>query len=82
MLEFADNVLVPYVTLTKESLSLQVDAKAIAHFDVFTSHRSELFLKKLQEANIMVCFIPAGCTGLLQSWRSQLMILSNKRLIL
>ena len=66
MLEFADKILIPYVKATKESLSLPSGVQAVALFDVFAAHRCSSFLTKLQDAGIKVCFIPAGCTGLLQ----------------
>ncbi len=66
MLEYVDNVLVPYVSTTRQKLGLADDHPALAIFDVFMSHRCDSVLKKLKENNIHQVFIPAGCTGELQ----------------
>jgi hypothetical protein len=65
MCRYADNILIPYVTSVRQQLSRPEQA-ALAIFDVFRAHRSESFLKKLNDANIRQVFIPGGCTGELQ----------------
>ena len=59
-------MLIPYVKDTKAALLLPQEMCAVAFFDVFAAHRCASFLSKLKESKIMTCFIPAGCTGLLQ----------------
>ncbi len=49
MLEYVDNVLVPYVSTTRQKLGLADDHPALAIFDVFMSHRCDSVLKKLKE---------------------------------
>ena len=66
MLEFADKVLIPYAGETKQALQPPQEVHAVAFLDVFAAHKCSSFLTKLTEANIKTCFIPAGCTGLLQ----------------
>ena len=63
MLEYIDNVLVPYVSQTREKLELAMDHPL---FDVFTAHRCDTVLEKLHQNHIHQVFIPAGCTGELQ----------------
>ena len=66
MLEYVDQVLVPYVSHTRQELELADDHCAFAIFDVFHAHRCDSFLKKLSSHNIYQVFVPAGCTGELQ----------------
>lgn len=66
MLHYIENVLVPYVTQTRKSLGLPESQRALAIFDVFAAHRVERVLQALEDANIAVQFVPAGCTGELQ----------------
>ena len=64
MLQYIDNVLVPYMNTICQKLDLADDHPALAIlFDVFKSHLCDSLLKKLRENNV---FIPAGCTGELQ----------------
>jgi hypothetical protein len=66
MMEYAENILIPYCEKKKEQLKLKPSQKALAIFDVFAAHRVDEFLDKLKGNNILVIFIPAGCTGDLQ----------------
>ncbi len=61
MLQYIDNVLVPYVNIIRQKLDL-----SLAIFDIFKSHHCDSVLKKLRESNIHQVFILAGCTGELQ----------------
>ena len=66
--EYLDEVIIPYVTETRNKLDLADDHPhlALALFDVFAAHRCSTVLEKLQDHNIHQVFIPAGCTGELQ----------------
>ena len=66
MMEYAEKVLIPFFNQRKLSLELSESQKSMLILDVFAAHRVEEFLKKLQDANICVIFIPGGCTGELQ----------------
>ena len=66
MLEYADQVLIPFCSKMRRSMNLPEDQKALAIFDVFAAHRCDSFIDKFQQANILITFVPAGCTGELQ----------------
>jgi len=66
MMEYADKILIPYCDKKKEQLKLKQSQKSLAIFDVFAAHRVDKFLDKLKDNNILVIFVPAGCTGDLQ----------------
>ena len=66
MLQFVDNVVVPYAAQQRQKLKLPASQPALAIFDVFASHGCTSVLDKLKEHNIHQVFIPAGCTGELQ----------------
>ena len=63
MLEYIDEVLVPYIARQREQLILSPTAPGLCFFDVFASHRYEDFLQRLEEHNLKYVFVPAGCTG-------------------
>ena len=60
MLEYIDQVLIPYLTKKWQELELAMDHPA---FDVF---KADSLLQKLRYNHIHQVFIPAGCTGELQ----------------
>lgn len=66
MLEYLDNVIIPYVTETRKKLELADDHPALVLFDVFAAHRCDSVLAKLKSHNIHQVFVPASCTGELQ----------------
>ena len=66
MLEYIDQVLVPYVSHARQELELADDHPALTIFDVFCAHRCESFLRILRTHNIHQVFMPGGCTGELQ----------------
>lgn len=45
MLHYIDNVLVPYVSATRQELELADDYPALALFDIFKAHRCDSVLK-------------------------------------
>ena len=66
MLEYIDQVLVPYVSHTRQKPELADDHPALTIFDVFRAHHCDYFLRILHTHNIHEVFVPAGCTGELQ----------------
>lgn len=66
MVEYLEEIIIPYVTETRKKLELADDHPALAIFDVFAAHRCSSVLAKLQSHNIHQVFVPAGCTGELQ----------------
>ena len=66
MLEYLDNVIIPYVSNTRQALDFPEDQPALAIFDVFAAHRCQNVLEKLKSNNTHQIFVPASCTGELQ----------------
>ena len=66
MIEYFDNVIIPYVVETRRELELADDHPVLAIFDVFAAHRCSDVLAKLQENSIHQVYVPASCTGELQ----------------
>ena len=66
MLQFIDNIIVPYISAMRRDFELADDHVALAIFDVFTAQRCDSVLKKLRENHIRQVFVPAACTGELQ----------------
>ena len=67
MLEYIEEVIVPYVEAVRENIPVaQINQPALAIFDVFAAHRSEKVLTALKKANMPYVFVPAGCTDELQ----------------
>ena len=64
MLEYLENIIIPYVTSTRQALDLPEDQPVLALFDVFA--RSHRVLDMLKSNNIHHIFVPASCTGELQ----------------
>ena len=61
MQHFIKEILIPYVTASRESLGQSQDQKALAIFDVFAAHRD-----MLTDINILYVCVPARCTSELQ----------------
>ena len=59
MLEYIQNIIIPYVASTRLSLNLPEDQPALAVFDVFAAHRCASVLEKLKSNNIHQVFVPA-----------------------
>ena len=66
MLQYIDEVVVPYFSAAKRELELPEDHVCLAIFDVFVAHRCDSVLQKLNENHIHQVFVPASCTGELQ----------------
>ena len=66
MIQYVDELLVPWFNNRKETLKLPKDQKSLLILDVFAAHRTADFLSKLEANNICCCYVPAGCTGQLQ----------------
>ena len=66
MLHFVKEIIIPYITATRECLGHSQDQKALAIFDIFTAHRVASLKELLTEANIMFVYVPASCTPELQ----------------
>ena len=66
MLQYLDNVLIPYFAATRRDLGLPDDHVGLAIFDVFATHCCDSVLKKLSTNHIHQVFVPASCTGELQ----------------
>jgi hypothetical protein len=69
MRNFVNCILAPYFDSQKEKLGLPPDQCSIWLIDCWSVHRSEEFLVWMwkMHSTIIVIFVPAGCTGLLQS---------------
>ncbi|VDI78435.1 Hypothetical predicted protein [Mytilus galloprovincialis] len=65
MMQFVNNVIVPYVNGIR--LCHSKTQKVIAIFDVFEAHRGERLLDLLKANDIVSLFVPATCTDRLQS---------------
>ena len=63
MLEYLENIIIPYVTNTRQALDLPEDQRALPIFDVFAAH---LCQSVLETNNIHQIFVSASCTGELQ----------------
>lgn len=66
MLQYVENILVPYFVNTKKQLKLPEEQKTIVLMDVFAVHRTDKFLSALKAHHIIPVFLPASCTGELQ----------------
>ncbi len=66
MIEYVDQIILPYVQDVRTSLELSPNFPAVAIFDVFAAHRCQSVLNRLSSNNIKYIFVPAGCTGELQ----------------
>ena len=52
MLQYLDNVLIPYFAATRRNLDLPDDHVGLALFDVFAAHCCDSMLKKLSSNRI------------------------------
>ncbi len=66
MIEYVDQIILPYVQDVRTSLELSPNFPAVVIFDVFAAHRCQSLLNCLLSNNIKYIFVPAGCTGELQ----------------
>ena len=66
MLRFVDQVIVPYFQDARKTHGLPADHKGLVIFDVFTAHLCVSLRQKLEENNLKIVYVPAGCTGELQ----------------
>jgi hypothetical protein len=68
MHDFVNNILVPYLEAEKARLGLDSTQKCLWWIDAWSVHRSAEFLlwMRTNHPNILIDFIPAGCTGVAQ----------------
>ena len=64
MIQFVDNVIIPYIDDIPLS---EKSEKTVAIFDVYKAHRDDKLLNHLKANNIIPLFVPAACTDKLQS---------------
>lgn len=69
MHSFVEEILVPYLSAQKVKLGLPESQKSIWQIDVWSVHRSKEFRNwmKTHHSNIILDFVPAGCTGVWQA---------------
>jgi hypothetical protein len=69
MHSLVDNIITPYFAKQKAKLGLPESQKAIWQIDVWSVHRSVEFRTwmKTNHPNIILDFVPGGCTGLWQA---------------
>jgi hypothetical protein len=63
MIQFVDNVIIPYIDDIPLS---EKSEKTAAIFDVYKAHRDDKLLNHLKANNIIPLFVPAACTDKLQ----------------
>lgn len=68
MHSLVDTIIAPYFERQKTKLGLPQAQKSIWQIDVWSVHRSVAFRKWMKEnhSNIIIHFVPAGCTGVFQ----------------
>ena len=66
MIHYIEEVIAPYFRVVRKSLGLSENHSALAVFDVFAAHRSQIVLDTLDKYHIKYFYVPAGCTGELQ----------------
>ena len=66
MLQYIDEVVVPYFSDAKQALELPEDHVCLAIFDVLAAHRCDSVLQKLSANHIHQVFVPISCTDELQ----------------
>jgi hypothetical protein len=66
MQEWVEKVLVPYLNARRAELGLPPEQKALLIIDVWSVHRSREFLTWMRETHpdILIDFVPGGCTGI------------------
>jgi hypothetical protein len=69
MHSFVEKILVPYLSEQKAKLGLPKSQKSIWQIDVWSVHQSKEFQNgmKTRYPNIIVDFVPGGCTGVWQA---------------
>lgn len=69
MRDLVDNIIAPYFSEQKAKLGLPEMQKSIWQIDVWSVHRSREFRVWMKEhyLNIIMHYIPAGCTGVFQA---------------
>jgi hypothetical protein len=69
MHSFVEKILVPYLSEQKAKLGLPESQKSIWQIDVWSVHRSKEFRNwmKTHHPNIIIDFVPGGCTGVWQA---------------
>lgn len=65
-MDYAKNIILPYIRKVKRQSGLPSNQKALCIFDVFRAQMGEEFLEFLDEKNIKVVYVPACCTDRLQ----------------
>ena len=66
MLDYVNEIIVPYVDAVRENLSLGPDQAALAIFDHFKGQLTPAITQILEDNNIQSVLVPAGCTDRLQ----------------
>lgn len=68
MRSLVDDIIAPYFSEQKQKLGLPEEQKSIWQIDVWSVHRSREFRNwmKTNHPNIILHFIPGGCTGVFQ----------------
>jgi DDE superfamily endonuclease len=68
MQDLVDTIIAPYFEKTKVALNLPPEQCSVWKIDCWSVHKSKEFLgwMKKNHANIIVIFIPGGCTGIWQ----------------
>ena len=66
MLEYVNNVIVPYVGKVRNDLGVEVSQSALALFDHFKGQMTDAVTAVLEKHNILSILIPANCTDRLQ----------------
>jgi hypothetical protein len=69
MHDLVDHIISPYFSEQKEKLGLPESQKSIWQIDVWSVHRSKEFRgwMKAHHPNIIMHYVPAGCTGVFQA---------------
>jgi hypothetical protein len=69
MRDLVDNIIAPYFSEQKAKLGLPETQKSIWQIDVWSVHRSHEFRVWMKEhhPNIIMHYVPAGCTGVFQA---------------
>lgn len=66
MLRYLDKIVFPFINKKRQELKLDKDSPALAIFDCFKGHTTQLVLDHLKSNNIRVVKVPANCTDKLQ----------------
>lgn len=66
--QWINEILLPYRTAMIQEHSLSLDTKMILYIDCWTVHRSKEFRDWAKETHpeLILIFVPAGCTGIFQ----------------